>query len=92
MELLIFRWARKTARFSREEPDVSGDAGETVRITLQVVGTNPDWDRQRILVVDDGAADLRRLLSSEGYVIDEAADGPSAASTIWPGARRPVAG
>jgi two-component system, OmpR family, phosphate regulon response regulator PhoB len=55
------------------------------------MGTTPGRDQPaRILVVDDDAPTrtlLRRLLSMEGYLVDEAADGPAAVTQL---AREPV--
>jgi two-component system, OmpR family, phosphate regulon response regulator PhoB len=81
-----------------DQPWATGRAGAVhlieeryPRIVGANVGTTPGRDRPaRILVVDDDAPTrtlLRRLLSLEGYVIDEAANGPEAIDHL---AREPV--
>lgn len=59
-----------------------GDPIRRGSFTLPVVAPHPPSDHSaRILVVDDDASTrtlLRRLLSLEGYTIDEAPDGPGA--------------
>ncbi|MDQ1418543.1 MAG: hypothetical protein QOJ52_505 [Acidimicrobiaceae bacterium] len=69
-------------RSQKNRPIRAYAAAQAGGVTLANVESTSQRDRPaRILVVDDDDATrtlLRRLLSMEGYVIDEAPDGPSA--------------